>query len=252
MPGADRIDGEDGIRFARATNDRLAQAVRQKPDRIGGFAHLPMRAPEAAFVDGRWAATLGWVRPDPGARTRRRPTWSCGGERRAQVGRGRRRAFRQGGAPEEVAGKPITPRSDIYAVGVVLYEAVTGHGFAEQGKSVDWSRVPGGLARVLRRAVAENSEGRWQDAAAFRRALERTLAPGRRQVNMIESRKREHSKKPDEQYAIIEGCSPGPYLELFARGTRPGWTYWGSQATEDYRPTWETYAYNSAVSIAAE
>src|SRR5438477_3258797 len=82
-------------------------------------------------------------------------------------------------APEEVAGKPITPRSDIYAVGVVLYEAVTGHGFAEQGKSVDWSRVPGGLARVLRRAVAENSEGRWQDAAAFRRALERTLAPGR-------------------------------------------------------------------------
>src|SRR5438067_1384292 len=80
----------------------------------------------------------------------------------------------------------------------------------------------------------------------------RTLAPGRRQVNMIESRKREHSKKPDEQYTLIEGCSPGPYLELFARGTRPGWTYWGSQATEDYRPTWETYAYNSAAAIAAE
>lgn len=74
----------------------------------------------------------------------------------------------------------------------------------------------------------------------------RTLAPGRRQVNMIESRKREHSRKPDEQYAIIESCSPGPYLELFARGTRPGWTYWGKEANGDYRPRWETYAYNSA------
>src|SRR5919206_5045659 len=51
----------------------------------------------------------------------------------------------------------------------------------------------------------------------------RTLAPGRRQVNFVSSRKREHSRKPDEQYAIIEACSPDPYLELFARGTRDGW-----------------------------
>jgi N6-adenosine-specific RNA methylase IME4 len=80
----------------------------------------------------------------------------------------------------------------------------------------------------------------------------RTLSPGRSQVNIIESRKREHSRKPDEQYAIIESCSPGPYLELFARGTRAGWTYWGEQAREDYRPTWETYSYNSAAPIAAE
>ena len=80
----------------------------------------------------------------------------------------------------------------------------------------------------------------------------RTLAPGRRQVNMMETRKREHSRKPDEQYAIIEGCSKGPYLELFARGTRPGWTYWGHQARDDYKPTWDTYAYNSAMPIAAE
>jgi N6-adenosine-specific RNA methylase IME4 len=75
----------------------------------------------------------------------------------------------------------------------------------------------------------------------------RTLAPGRRQVNMIKTRKREHSRKPDEQYAIIEACSPGPYIELFARGERPGWTVWGNQAKATYRPTWDTYAYNSAV-----
>src|SRR5437762_3396072 len=45
----------------------------------------------------------------------------------------------------------------------------------------------------------------------------RTLPPGRRQVNIIKTRKREHSRKPDELYDIIEACSPGPYLELFAR-----------------------------------
>lgn len=78
----------------------------------------------------------------------------------------------------------------------------------------------------------------------------RTLSPARSQVNMIQTRKREHSRKPDEQYELIEACSPGPYLELFARGTRPGWTYWGNQADEHYRPTWKTYAYNSAVEVA--
>jgi len=78
----------------------------------------------------------------------------------------------------------------------------------------------------------------------------RTLAPGRRQVNMIETRKREHSRKPDEQYELIEACSPGPYLELFARGERKKWTVWGNQADDSYEPTWATYGYNST--IAAE
>lgn len=79
----------------------------------------------------------------------------------------------------------------------------------------------------------------------------RTLAPGRRQVNYLATRKREHSRKPDEQYDIIEACSRGPYLELFARGTRPGWTYWGDQADESYAPTWTTYAHNSQSEKAA-
>jgi N6-adenosine-specific RNA methylase IME4 len=57
----------------------------------------------------------------------------------------------------------------------------------------------------------------------------RTLAPGRRQVNIITSRKREHSRKPDELYDIIEQCSPEPYLELFARHQRPGWVQWGNE-----------------------
>jgi N6-adenosine-specific RNA methylase IME4 len=70
----------------------------------------------------------------------------------------------------------------------------------------------------------------------------RTLQPGRTQVNYLESRKREHSRKPDEQYALIEACSPGPRLELFARGVREGWSVWGSQAADDYAPDWPTYA----------
>lgn len=75
----------------------------------------------------------------------------------------------------------------------------------------------------------------------------RTLPPGRRQVNMMQTRKREHSRKPDEQYDLIESCSWGPYLELFGRGVRDGWTVWGNQADADYKPTWETYGYNSGV-----
>ena len=64
----------------------------------------------------------------------------------------------------------------------------------------------------------------------------RTLAPARRQVNMIETRKREHSRKPDEQYDLIEACSPGPWLELFARHPREGWTVWGDESSQEVEP----------------
>ena len=75
----------------------------------------------------------------------------------------------------------------------------------------------------------------------------RTLAPGRSQVNIIKTQKREHSRKPDEAYQLIESCSPGPFLELFARGGREGWVAWGYQA-DDYYPTWDTYANHSQAS----
>ena len=72
----------------------------------------------------------------------------------------------------------------------------------------------------------------------------RTLDQGRRQENIMSSRKREHSRKPDEQYELIESCSWGPRLELFARGPRAGWDAWGNQAA-DYTPTWDTYSNHS-------
>ena len=70
----------------------------------------------------------------------------------------------------------------------------------------------------------------------------RTLDPARSQVNLIRSMKREHSRKPDEFVQLIQDCSPGPYLEMFARGDREGWDMWGNQADESYEPTWATYA----------
>jgi len=72
----------------------------------------------------------------------------------------------------------------------------------------------------------------------------RTLSPGRSQVNIIRTMKREHSRKPDEQYSIIESCSPGPFLELFGRGSRKNWVTWGNQA-DRYEITWATYSNHS-------
>ena len=69
----------------------------------------------------------------------------------------------------------------------------------------------------------------------------RTLQAGRSQVNMIETRKREHSRKPDEQYDLIESCSPGPYLEMFARYPRRNWVAWGSEAADDVVPQGKCY-----------
>ena len=77
----------------------------------------------------------------------------------------------------------------------------------------------------------------------------RTLAPARSQVNLIRTQKREHSRKPDEMVPIIEKCSRGPFIELFARGDREGWDMWGNQANSSYEPTWNTYS-NHTVAIA--
>lgn len=76
----------------------------------------------------------------------------------------------------------------------------------------------------------------------------RTLQPGRSQVNLLRSMKREHSRKPDEFISLIENCSAGPYLELFARGDRENWDMWGNQATDDYEPTWATYSNHTIAS----
>lgn len=61
----------------------------------------------------------------------------------------------------------------------------------------------------------------------FTRGSPRRLSKAVRQA--IIAPRREHSRKPDEQYERIEALVGGPYLELFARQQRPGWTAWGNQ-----------------------
>lgn len=46
---------------------------------------------------------------------------------------------------------------------------------------------------------------------------------------LITAQRREHSRKPDECRASIEQLVPGPYVEMFARSSRPGWDSWGHQ-----------------------
>lgn len=55
----------------------------------------------------------------------------------------------------------------------------------------------------------------------------------RSQPSWLFAPRQEHSHKPEEQYAVIERCSPGPYLELFARAKRPGWDCWGNEVASD-------------------
>lgn len=59
------------------------------------------------------------------------------------------------------------------------------------------------------------------------RGKPKRLSRGER--NVILAPRREHSRKPDEMYTKIEALYDGPYVELFARTTRPGWASWGNQ-----------------------
>jgi N6-adenosine-specific RNA methylase IME4 len=80
----------------------------------------------------------------------------------------------------------------------------------------------------------------------------RTLPPGRSQVNILRTQKQEHSRKPDELYEIIEKCSYGPFLEIFARGKRNNWDVFGNQANDNYVPEWNTYKMNSFTKFASK
>jgi N6-adenosine-specific RNA methylase IME4 len=61
----------------------------------------------------------------------------------------------------------------------------------------------------------------------FTKGKPKRLSGGVRQL--IQAPRREHSRKPDEQYERIERLVAGPYLELFARQSRPGWDSWGNE-----------------------
>jgi N6-adenosine-specific RNA methylase IME4 len=137
---------------------------------------------------------------------------------------------------EEIAALPVgglaSPKSHLYmwSPNALLYEALTimkAWGFVYKTNIV-WYKIrkdggPDGRGvgfyfRNVTELLLFGAKGKL-----------RTLKPGRTQVNIMLSRKEEHSKKPDSVYDLIERCSPGPFLELFSRQRMPGWTQWGDE-----------------------
>lgn len=73
------------------------------------------------------------------------------------------------------------------------------------------------------------------------------------QPNWLFAPLQDHSHKPEEQYAIIERLSDGPYLELFARRRQPGWDVWGNEIDSDIViPGYPVPTYSSKVTGADE
>ena len=112
------------------------------------------------------------------------------------------------------------------------------HPHLPHGEQVAGLALATGIGAI--RALAQQADIYFMDEpfAGVDAATEKAI------INLLRTMKREHSRKPDEIYPIIEACSPGPYLELFARGPREKWSVWGNQSDE-YYPTWETYANHS-------
>jgi serine/threonine-protein kinase len=76
-------------------------------------------------------------------------------------------------APEQLAGRAVTPAADLYAAGMVLYEAATGRAWPALAnpRSRDWRGVPGWLRPALQRALLVEPVERWPDAASMLAAV---------------------------------------------------------------------------------
>lgn len=80
--------------------------------------------------------------------------------------------------------------------------------------------------------VGERGKCRW-DYVAENGEHRKSCLKNRSAIDVIFAASSRHSRKPDNQYQIIERCSDGPYCELFATKTRDGWVSWGNQVESD-------------------
>ena len=106
---------------------------------------------------------------------------------------------------------------------LAAYEVAEAWGFKPVSVAFVWDKGRMGMGYWTRQEV--------EICHLFKRGKPPRLGKGVRQL--IRAPRREHSRKPDEQYGRIESLVGGPYLELFARQAWPGWTAWGNQ-TDKY------------------
>ncbi|WP_018599356.1 MT-A70 family methyltransferase [Mycobacterium sp. 155] len=102
------------------------------------------------------------------------------------------------------------------------YDVIEAWGFTPRSP-LTWVKPRVGLGNYLRNATEHLILGtRGRAPVKFRAQATWVFAP-----------RQDHSHKPEEQYAIIERVSNGPYLELFARRRQPGWHVWGNEIDSD-------------------
>ncbi len=99
------------------------------------------------------------------------------------------------------------------------FEVAAAWGFRSVSIAFVWDKGRMGMGYWTRQEV--------EICHLFKRGKPPRLSKGVRSV--IRAPRREHSRKPDEQYGRIEKLVDGPYLELFARQAWPGWSVWGNQ-----------------------
>lgn len=99
------------------------------------------------------------------------------------------------------------------------FDVAKAWGFAPVSIAFVWDKGRMGMGYWTRQEV--------EICHLFKRGKPRRLSRDVR--SLIRAPRREHSRKPDAQYDRIERLVAGPYLELFSRQTRPGWSAWGNE-----------------------
>jgi N6-adenosine-specific RNA methylase IME4 len=114
-------------------------------------------------------------------------------------------------------------------------------GFTYKTDLLTWVKVGKNDPRVRPISLGFWSRKQTEQALLFTRGSPSRLDAGVRQLietngHVIHAPKREHSRKPEEQYERLERLVAGPRVELFARQSRADWTTWGHERQKFDRP----------------